>query len=301
MMSVEQMNDDFGIDGQLRFVEGPGGLTMIEIDNVQARATISTYAGQVLSFKPQGAAQDLLFVSKKAYFAEGKAIKGGIPICWPWFGPDPEDRGRPAHGFVRSWPWHVLATEALPDGTTRVKLGVADDADTRSIWTQTFNLLLQISVGPTLRLELITRNAGDMSFPITQGFHTYFKVGDIDRVKVLGLEDHSFTDKTAWDAEETQIGPVTIAGEVNRIYRGVKRDLIIDDGALDRRIRIRGTASSTCVVWNPWIETAVSMADLEDDDFKRMLCVETVNAGDETVWVPPRDDVRIGVEYGEDM
>ena len=300
-MSIERLNEDFGIDGQLRFVEGRGGLPMIAIDNGKAQATISTYAGQVLSFKPRGAAQDLLFVSDKAYFAEGKAIKGGIPICWPWFGPDPEDRDRPTHGFVRTWPWHVIATQVLPDGATGITLGVADNASTRAIWPQTFNLFLQISIGQTLKLELVTRNAGDLAFSITQGFHTYFNVGDIRDVKVLGLEDHSFIDKMAQDAEETQVGPITIDGEVNRIYQGVDRDLIIEDGTLGRCIRIRGIASSTCVVWNPWIETAASMADLKDDDFQRMLCVETVNTGDETIEVPAQSEVSIGVEYGEDL
>jgi glucose-6-phosphate 1-epimerase len=300
-MSIEQLRNGFGIDERLRFVEGPGGLTMIEIDNDHARATISTYAGQVLSFQPKDAAGDLLFVSSNAYYAEGKAIKGGIPVCWPWFGPDPEGQGRPTHGFVRSWQWDVLSTESMSDGATMVKLGIADNSDTRSIWPRTFNLFLEIRVGATLSLELITRNAGDLPFSITQGFHTYFSVGDIGRVKLLGLEDHGFIDKMANDAEETQIGPVTIAGEVNRIYRGVTRDLIIDDAALQRRIRIRGNGSSTSVVWNPWIETAASMGDLEDDDYKRMLCVETVNAADEVIEVPAQSEVRIGVEFGEDL
>ena len=300
-MNIEQLNGKFGIDGQLRFVEGRGGLTMIEIENDHVRATVSLYAGQVLSFAPRGAREDLFFVSDKAYFKKGKAIKGGIPICWPWFGPDPEDRGRPAHGFVRSWDWHLLSTRTLADGATAIKLGIADDAASRALWPETFNLFLQIEIGRTLKLELVTRNAGDLPFSITQGFHTYFRIGDIHRVQVLGLEDHGFIDKTAGDAEETQIGPVKIAGEVNRVYRGVSRDLIIDDRALDRRIRIRGSNSSTCVVWNPWIETAASMADLDDDDYQRMLCVETLNAGAEIIDVPAQAEARIGVEYGEDL
>jgi glucose-6-phosphate 1-epimerase len=112
-MDIEALNAGLGIEGVLRFTEGRGGLAMIEIANEHATALISPYAGQVLAYRPVGAGEDLLFVSDRAHFAEGKAIKGGIPICWPWFGPDPDGKGRPAHGFVRAWPWTVLATEAL--------------------------------------------------------------------------------------------------------------------------------------------------------------------------------------------
>lgn len=300
-MSLEQLNQEYGIDGQLRFIEGKGGLTMIEIDNGQAAALISVHAGQALSFKPHDAKDDLLFVGATAYFDTGKAIKGGIPICWPWFGPDPEDKGRPAHGFVRSAPWSVIATEAVADGSTVVKLGIADNANTRAIWPHAFNLIQVITVGPTLQLELVTKNPGDLPFSITQGFHTYFKVGDVTQAQVLGLEDKRFIDKVADDAIETQDGHVAIHGEVNRIYQGIDRDLLIDDASLDRRIRIRGTNSSTCVVWNPWIETARAMGDLADDDYLTMLCVETLNADSEIIEVPPRGEVMIGVELGEDL
>ncbi len=300
-MNIEQLNQEFGIDGQLRFTEGKGGLTMIEIDNDQASALISVYAGQVLSFKHKDSKDDLLFLGQKAYFETGKAIKGGIPICWPWFGPDLEDKGRPAHGFVRNWPWSVISTGTDSDGSTVIKLGVADDAQSRAIWPHAFNLFQVITVGSTLKLELITLNAGDTPFSITQGFHTYFNVGDVTRAQVLGLEDKRFIDKVADDAIETQDGHLAVHGEVNRIYEGVDRDLLIDDASLDRRIRIRGTGSSTCVVWNPWVETAKSMADLDDADYLTMLCVETLNAASEIIDVPPNAEVVIGVEFGEDL
>lgn len=298
-MDIEQLNHDFGIAGQLRFSAGEGGLPMMLIDNGQATARISIYAGQVLSFKPAGARDDLLFLGGKAYFETGKAIKGGIPICWPWFGPDPEGKGRPAHGFVRSWPWSVVSTKALADGSTEVRLGIADVADTRAIWPQTFNLFLVITVGSSLKLQLITLNAGDVPFSITQGFHSYFKVGDIAQTRVLGLEGTSYIDKMADGARKTQDGEVVIDAEVDRIYEGVDGALLIDDAAGGRRIRVRGSNSSTSVVWNPWIETARSMGDLNDDDYRQFVCVETLNAGAEVVEVPARGEVTIGVEIDE--
>jgi len=299
-MDIEQLNREFGIAGQLQFSAGAGGLPMIEIDNGQATARVSVYAGQLLSFTPAGAGDDLLFLGGRAYFQTGKAIKGGIPICWPWFGSDPEGKGRPGHGFVRSWPWTVISTKALPDGATEVRLGIADDADTRAIWPQTFNLFQVITVGATVKLELITVNAGDVPFSITQGFHSYFKVGDISRTRVQGLDGLRYIDKLADNAQKIQDGEVLVDGEVDRVYEGVDRDLFIDDAAIGRRIRIRGSNSSTSVVWNPWAETARSMADLDDDDYQRFVCVETLNAGSEVIDVPARGEVRIGVEIGLD-
>ncbi len=149
-MDIDALNAEFGLDGTLRFAAGRGGLTMIEVYNDVANALISPYAGQVLSYCPAGTTDDLLFVSERAYFAPGKAIKGGIPICWPWFGADPEGRGRPAHGFVRAWPWSVLATSTLPSGATRITLGVTDDTDTRALWPYYFNLLVEVTVGASL-------------------------------------------------------------------------------------------------------------------------------------------------------
>lgn len=299
-MDIEALNAEHGIDGILRFTEGRGGLTMIEIANAQATALISPYAGQVLAYRPRDAEDDLLFVSERAYFAEGKAIKGGIPICWPWFGADPEAKGRPAHGFVRAWPWTVLATEALADGSTRVELGIADDADTRAIWPQYFNLLVDIHVGATLSVALSTLNAGDRPFSITQGLHAYFKVGDASRIRVKGLDGRSYIDKAvgAGDAVIRQVGQVAIEREVNRIYEDVPPLLSIVDPTLDRRIRIESEHSRTAVVWNPWVETAKAMDDLDDQDYRRFVCVETVNTASEVIEIPPGETYRLAARYG---
>jgi glucose-6-phosphate 1-epimerase len=298
-VDIDALNSEHKIDGTLRVVEGQGGLPMIEIENAQATALISVHAGQVLAYRPSGASSDLLFVSERAYFAPGKAIKGGVPICWPWFGADPEGRGRPAHGFVRSMPWSLLETESLPDGATRVLLGITDEAETRAQWAHAFNLLLEVRVGETLRVEMITRNPEDRPFPITQALHTYFKVGDATRARVLGLEGCRYIDKSAngGDAVITQEGAVTVSAEVNRIYQGVPAHLSIEDPALGRRIRIETERSATCIVWNPWVETARAMADLDDEDYRIMVCVETANAADEVVQVPAGGEVRLAAEY----
>lgn len=298
-MDIDALNADFAIPGTLRLSPGRGGLPMIEIENGLASALISLHAGQVLTYRPVHASQDLLFLSERAYFAPDKAIKGGVPICWPWFGADPQGLGRPAHGFVRSLPWTLRGTRALEDGSTLVTLGIGDDQTTQALWPHSFDLRLEVSVGDTLSLALITRNPEDTPFAITQALHTYFNLGDATRARVLGLEGCRYIDKAAdgKDAVVVQEGPVTFSREVNRIYQSVPDTLILEDPALGRRLRIRSHHSATCIVWNPWIETARAMADLDDEDYQVMVCVETANAADEVVQVPASGEARLAAEY----
>jgi glucose-6-phosphate 1-epimerase len=163
----------------------------------------------------------------------------------------------------------------------------------KSRWQYAFTLELEILVGNTLSLELITRNTGNKEFSITQAFHTYFRVGDIKQVKVLGLENTHYFDKLDAGAQKAQIGAVTVSEEVDRIYTGVKNALIIDDTVLDRRIRISSTGCKTAVVWNPWRETSAKMADLEHDDYQHFLCAEAGNVATDFVLIPPGSECSL--------
>jgi glucose-6-phosphate 1-epimerase len=295
-MNIDELSR-YEIDGELQFIEIEHGFIYAEINNALAHATVSTYSGQVLSYLPKDRQDDLLFVSDKAYYEDGKAIKGGIPVCWPWFGADPENQGRSAHGFVRNRQWQVTGSESLADGSTKIVMSMTDNDATRALWPHPFRLDIEITVGDSLRVELVTHNTGNESITISQALHTYFRVGDIGMVRVLGLDGIQYLDKTNDAARMTQSGPVTISGEVDRIYTDVTGDLIIDDSSLGRRILIASSGCSTAVVWNPWVEVAASMADLDDNDYQRMLCVETANAGPETVEIAAGDAYRLTAEY----
>ncbi len=297
-MTSEQLNTQFGIAGQVEFIDGNGGLPMIQVKTAKAKALISIHAGQVLSYQPAGESEDVMFLSAKAYYQDGKAIKGGAPICWPWFGADPEGKGRPGHGFVRNRGWNVVATEALSHGDIKVTVGLDDTPETQAIWRHAFSLRQEIVIGDTLNLSLITRNTGKEALTITQAFHTYFKVGDITRAKVSGLAGCDYLDKAGGGStQKQQTGDVTIDAEVDRIYLNVGNTLTIDDGALNRRIQITSQGSKTAVVWNPWEKISKDMADLEDDDYKRLLCVETTNAADDVREVAPGGECRLVAEY----
>jgi len=287
----------YEIDGELQFIEIEHGFVYAEINNARAHATVSTYSGQLLSYRPKDRQEDLLFVSDKAYYEAGKAIKGGIPVCWPWFGPDPENRGRPAHGFVRNRQWQVSGSESLADGSTKIILSITDSEATRALWPHPFRLDIEITVGDTLRVELVTHNTGNDNITISQALHSYFRVGDITSVSVLGLDGINYIDSANDSARKTQAGPLTISSEVDRIYTDTSGDLTIDDASLERKISIASSGCSTAVVWNPWVEIAASMADLDDDDYLQMLCVETANAGPETVTITAGDCYRLSAEY----
>jgi glucose-6-phosphate 1-epimerase len=293
-MTIAQLNSQYGIAGKLQFIEGKGGLPIIEIDNGQAKASISVYAGQVLGFQPAGASDDVMFLSETAYYQSGKAIKGGIPICWPWFGPDPEGKGRASHGFVRDRLWNVSSTETLPTGGTKVVLGLVDTVETQAIWPYAFSLAIEITITSQLKVELVTRNTGDRAFSITQAMHTYFAVGDIGKTTVVGLSGTEYLDKVDGGQRKQQVGAVTIGQEVDRVYLNVPAMLTIDDGGLGRKIQINSTGSRTAIVWNPWSEISVKMADLGDQDYLRMVCVETANAADDVVEVPAGGEARLG-------
>ncbi len=296
-MDLAQLNTDYGIDGQLQFIPGNGGFPFVKITNPQATALISVYGGQVLSFLPQGEPQDLMFVSERAYYQAGKAIKGGVPICWPWFGPDPDGAGRPSHGFARNRFWQVLKTEALVNGATKVSLGFSDGDDTQALWPHAFELVLEITVGSTLGMALISHNRSDAPFEITQALHTYFTVGDITQATIAGLDGTTYIDKVDAGKLKPQVGAIAIASEVDRIYTGVPGELVIQDAALGRNIRITSTGNQTAVVWNPWSEIAAKMADLDDQDYHQFLCVETTNAAEDVVTVPAQGEFRLAVTY----
>ncbi|MEL6494530.1 MAG: D-hexose-6-phosphate mutarotase [Cyanobacteria bacterium J06623_7] len=296
-MELKQLNRDYGIVGKVKFVEGQGGLPLIEVSNELAAAKISLYGGQILSFRPRELAEDVMFLSSQAYFQEGKAIKGGSPICWPWFGPDPENRGRASHGLARNRMWQMREVISTQSGATQVTMGLVDTDETRTIWDYSFDFAIAITVGRELTLDLITKNTGAESFEITQALHTYFRIGDINQVSVLGLADRSYLDKVDEGQQKTQSGDVVFTGECDRIYLDVPSQLTITDRAENRRIKITATNSKTAIVWNPGAEIAANMADLGADDYLNFVCVETANAANEVIKVAAGQQYQLSANY----
>ena len=293
-MDIEQLNTDFGIDGQLKFIIGHGGLPFIEISNKSATALISIYAAQVLSYQPLAVAEDLLFLSEQSYYEPGKAIRGGIPLCWPWFGPDPQDVNGLSHGFVRNDYWTVVDVSALSAFETKVTLKFTSS---HLSWPYDYALELEISIGSELSLQLLTRNLGDQAFTITQAFHSYFKVGNIDQVRVLGLEGSEYLDKCDEDSQKYQSEMLLIDAEIDRIYSGLENTLIIEDAALQRRIEIRSSSHKSTVVWNPWLIRSEEFEDLAANSYQSFLCLETGNIGSNDIELLPYSEYRFCSQF----
>ncbi len=296
-MNIEQLNADYGITNKVKFVAGEGGFPIIEVSNEYAEAAISVYAGHILSFKPVGQDEDVIFLSSKVNYQLGKAIRGGTPICWPWFGPDPEAKGRPNHGLVRNRIWQMREAISTPDGSTKITMGLVDTPETREIWEYSFDFAIAITVGTVLTVELITHNTGEQPFNITQALHTYFKIGDLNQVAVLGLNGREYIDKVDGGQQKTQSGEVTFAGECDRIYLDVQPELVIDDPSLKRKIKVTATNSKTTIVWNPGAEVSAKMADLGDQDYEHFVCVETANAANEVIEVGGGEQYVITAQY----
>lgn len=285
-MELDQLKKAHGIPGQVNFISGKGDLSFIKVQNQTATALISLLGGQILSFKPKTEAVDMLFLSKKSFYEDGKAIRGGIPVCWPWFGPDPKGLHRPNHGFVRNHQWKVLSTESTED-ETKLSLQFIESQKKEKTWKQPFTLKLDFTIGRNLSLALTTHNTGNQPFSITQAFHTYFRVGDINPIQVIGLEGCTYFDKLDQGKEKTQTGVVTIAEEVDRIYQDVDNHVVLSDPMLNRRIEIVSQNCKTGVVWNPWQKTSRKMVDLGNQDYKHFVCVETGNIAFDLIQIPP--------------
>jgi len=299
-MIIETLNQRYAIADVLTFQAGMDNQPIATIHNDNATAEISLYGGHVLSYKPHGETADVIFLSNLATCAKGKAIRGGIPICWPWFGADPDGLGRPNHGFVRNRPWQLIAAEVIDCGTTRLTLGLSDTEETRVLWPHSFDLSIVMTIGAAFGVELMTRNTGNTTFSLTQALHTYFTVGDIQRVRVRGLEGTYYLDKVDRDTRKLQTGAIAVTGEMDRIYLDVPADLTIDDPALDRLIHITSHGNSTAVVWNPWIEKAAAMSDFGNSEYQTMICVETTNAATDVVELAPGDTFCLGATYRVD-
>jgi len=292
-MTIQDLNQQFAIENHLQIIEGEGGFAFIKIHNAKADALISLYGGQVLSYRKLQQ-PDVFFLSDKAWYQDGKAIKGGVPICWPWFGSDPENKGRPAHGFARNSLWQLSATEQLANGDTLVELQLSPNELSRSLWPHEFLLSLKVTVGDELTLQLTTQNKDAQAFEITQALHSYFAVEAIDALRISGLENLSYLDKAKSNSgaeQKTQQGEIHIEGEVDRIYLQVPEKItlkhIAPSHSADATISLQSKNSATAVVWNPWQQLCEQSADLKPDDYQRFVCVETANAADDVVRLAP--------------
>ena len=295
-MNLAELNQRYAIADHLHFTELAGGLVIAEIANAHATASLALQGAHVMTFLPRGE-EPVLWLSPDARYAPGKSIRGGVPICWPWFGAHASDASLPGHGFARTVPWQVLETRALPDGASFVRCGLIETAATRTQWPHPSTVEIEVTVGRTLHLALVTHNSGSEPFTLGEALHTYFQVSDVAQMRIGGLEGCTYLDKVGTPTRRIQQGPVRIDGEVDRVYVDTDADCIIEDAAGNRAIRIAKSGSGSTVVWNPWEEKAEKMGDLGPNGYRHMVCVESGNAVDNVVSVAPGATHRLAVTY----
>lgn len=271
------------------------GGTVAVLENASSRAIVALQGAQVLSWQKAGDAADVLWLSPLAQLGTSKAVRGGIPICWPWFGPHPSDAGKPAHGIVRASPWRVTGS-AASEKYARLVLAFETGGASSDAWPHRAKAEVEITAGETLTVALSTDNLGKAPFAVTEALHTYLRIGDIGSVTISGLESRTYVDQLQAAKRFQQDSTIRIAAETDRVYLDTPDVVFVRDEALAREISVAKTGSQSTVVWNPWIEKAQRLGDLGDNGYRHMLCVETANAFDNAIPVEPRARHRMSTE-----
>lgn len=267
------------MNGQIRFEDKAPGLRIAHVENDAGTATISLFGGQLLGWQPKHAAEPALWTSSLAKFDGKTAIRGGVPICWPWFGKHPTAASAPAHGYARLTPWDLESIHSRPDGRTEVVMTLRPAAQAGEYHLRAVELAARFLIGHTLEISTTSTNRGEQPIDITEGLHTYFHVGHVEHVRVSGLQGCEYVDLTDGNQRRVQAGPIRFEGtEVGRIFTGCKRSCTIEDPGLGRIIRVDATGGHSIAVWNPGLATASRMADLGHEGWRHMVCVETANA-----------------------
>ena len=270
----------------VRMEDGRGGLRRLVIRAAQAEAEIYLQGAHVTQFQPKGQ-KPVLFMSGKSWFEPGKSIRGGVPICFPWFGARQDGRPGAAHGFARLVEWELVSAEQTSDGVVEVRLRLVSNEATRAMWAGEFVADYRVRVGATLGLELQVRNTGNQPLRIEEALHTYLAVGDVRQVSIEGLASTTYFTAVGTPRTETEgAAPIRITAETDRVYLNTQATCVAHDPGWERRLVVEKTGSDATVVWNPWIAKAKAMPDFGDDEWPSMLCIETCNVRQHAVTIP---------------
>ena len=251
-----------GLPSSVRAEAGAGHLPRLLVRTAMAEADVYFQGAQVTAWRPASSAEPVLWLSARSRFEPGQAIRGGVPVCFPWFSKNRIDRSAPPHGFARTRNWTLEAARQEADGSVVLEMELAGEAIAPQ-WPHPFRARHRITVGAVLRLDLEVTNTGLDAFSFEEALHAYFDVADIREVIVSGPDSE----------------PLRFAGLTNRIYSGTRDDCVVHDPVRRRDIVIRKSGSDSTVVWNPWAERAREMTDMGDEEWTGMVCVEPANVG----------------------
>jgi len=283
MSDVQSHEAKGGGLGRVAFLDGQGELPMLEVTTPWSSAEIYLNGAHVTQFQKKSEAP-LLFMSQCSRFSEGQPIRGGVPVIFPWFG---AREGLPQHGFARIKPWDVKEVRQAPDGSVSVRFRLPDCPEASTL--PPFSADYTVTVSESLRLRLeITNTSAEEVLTFENCLHSYFEVGDVTAISIIGLKGLTYLDKVADFARKTETADaLRINSEVDRVYLNATGPVEIVDPRLGRRIRVEKEGSASTVVWNPWIAKAQLMPDFGNEEYARMVCVESGNVATNEIKLPP--------------
>jgi glucose-6-phosphate 1-epimerase len=282
--------------GRVMFLDGPGELPMLGISTMWSSAEVFLQGAHVASFRKHGEAP-LTFLSQCSRYSEGQPIRGGIPVVFPWFG---MREGMGNHGFARVKTWELKEFAPAPDGSVSVRFRLPDCPEASSYPPFTADYV--ITVSESLQLQLIvTNDSKDEPLVFENCFHSYFHVGDVTSISIRGLQGASFLDKVANFVHSTQTEEILrIASEVDRIYLKTDAAVEIEDPRFGRRIRVDKQGSRSTVLWNPWIARSQQMPDFGNDEYQRMVCIESGNVSSDEITLAPGRSSTLSVRLSSE-
>lgn len=259
------------LPSSVRVETGNGSLPRMVIKSRHGTAEVYFHGAHVTAWHPALTGTPVIWLSVESLFQPDKAIRGGVPICFPWFGAHPTDKSAPAHGYARLRTWTLADAQEDTDGIVTLTLQLPSQQQVAATY--------RVTIGPTLTMALDVSNQGSEPFTFEEALHTYFDVQDVRNIAITGLEDTDYLDKVTGFTRRRQgpDEPIRFTGETDRVYLNTQATCEIHDPNRGRTIRIRKTGSDTTVVWNPWIEKARAMPDFGDEEWPEMVCVETCN------------------------
>lgn len=280
-------------------ITGKGGLPAVKVENASATAEIMLLGAHLISYVPTQNSE-LIWMSAASRFEDGVPIRGGIPICWPWFGKHQDEPDTmPMHGFARHTTWQFTSAVDDGDGKTIVTLTLNDSPESRKLWDYSFKLEAIFTVADTLAVELVTYNTDAKPFVIAQGIHTYFQLDNIEKIAITGFDNKKFFDKVggANDIKTMTAGPFEIHAEVDGVFKDAPGPFHIIDSLKKRDIEITTQGSNSAVIWNPWKERSAVLPDYLPTAYLDMVCVETCNALEDARTVQPGESHAIKATY----
>jgi len=275
--------------------KGPGGLAMVRVYGPTGTAEIYLRGAHLSSWTPAGGSP-VIWMSEQSEYAPGVPLRGGVPICFPWFAAHPTDAAAPSHGFARLADWQLAEAGEAGDDVVLVFLLTDTEASRASAWPHRFEARYTVTVGAELSLSLQITNRDSVELRFEEALHTYFAVTDIRQTEVAGLEGAPFTDRLT-GPRPAESAPVRFDSETDRIYLNSPATTTVTDAATGRVITVTKQGSASTVVWNPWIDKAAAMADFGDDEYTGMVCVETCNIRENSIALASGASHDMSVRY----